>query len=111
MKTTKKVSSHVADAAMDASKKGKASLFARFFADDSKWQPAVAVLLFLVIWALLGFYESALLRRTESLSLFVFDATFYNSMLSVPAGALSLVGSFLVQFFQKRLPYSHNILK
>lgn len=99
MKTTKKVSSHVADAAMDASKKGKASLFARFFADDSKWQPAIAVLLFLVIWALLGFYESALLRRTESLSLFVFDATFYNSMLSVPAGALSLVGSFLVQFF------------
>ena len=98
-KTTKKVSSHVADAATDTSNKGRASLFARFFADNSKWQPAVAVLLFLVLWALLGFYESALLRRTESLSLFLFDTTFYNSILSVPAGVLSLVGAFLVQFF------------
>lgn len=99
MKTTKKVSSHVADAATDTSNKGKVSSFARFFADDAKWQPAVAVLFFVAIWVLLGFYESALLRRTESLSLFVFDTTFYNSILSVPAGILSLVGSFLVQFF------------
>lgn len=99
MKTTKKVSSHVADAATDTSNKGKVSSFARFFADDAKWQPAVAVLFFVAIWVLLGFYESALLRRTESLSLFVFDTTFYNSILSVPAGTLSLVGSFLVQFF------------
>ncbi len=99
MKTTKKVSSHVADAATDTSNKGKVSSFARFFADDAKWQPAVAVLFFVAVWVLLGFYESALLRRTESLSLFVFDTTFYNSILSVPAGTLSLVGSFLVQFF------------
>lgn len=99
MKTTKKVSSHVADAATDTSNKGKASLFARFFADDAKWQPAVAVLFFVAVWTLLGFYESALLRRTESMSLFLFDTTFYNALLSVPAGALSLVGSFLVQFF------------
>ncbi len=99
MKTTKKVSSHVVDAATDTSNKGKVSSFARFFADDAKWQPAVAVLFFVAIWVLLGFYESALLRRTESLSLFVFDTTFYNSILSVPAGTLSLVGSFLVQFF------------
>lgn len=102
MKTTKKVSAPAAGgaSAADTPKKGpKTSLFSRLFADDARWQPAVAVLFFVAVWGLLGFYESALLRRTESLSLFLFDTTFFDSMLSVPAGALSLAGSFLVQFF------------
>lgn len=100
-KTTRKGSSHAAGNAVrvDAPKKEKPSLLSRLFASSARWQPAVAILFFVAVWALLGFYESALLRRTESLSLFVFDTTFYNSVLSVPAGLLSLVGSFLVQFF------------
>lgn len=100
-KTTKKVSAaNVQGTAADTSKKGfKESLISRMTAGTVKWQSAVALLFFVVIWALLAFYESALLQRTESLSLFLFDWTFFDSMLSAPAGILSYAGSFLVQFF------------
>ena len=54
---------------------------------------------FIVLWALLAFYESALLKRTESFSLFLFDGTYFDTMMSVPAGMLSYIGSFLNQFF------------
>ena len=97
-KTTKKVSAPVAGeaAAVDAPKSdSRVSLLSRLTADTARWQKAVAILFFIAVWALLGFCESSLLRRVESLSLFVFDTTFYNSILSVPAGALSLVDSFL----------------
>ena len=56
-------------------------------------------LFFIVLWAVLAFYESALLRRTESMSLFLFDRTFFEGMLTVPAGILSYLGCFFVQFF------------
>ena len=97
-KTTKKVSvSTVQGTAADASKGGvKPSILSRFAA---QWQQTVAAILFVVLWAFLAFYESALLQRTESLSLFVYDTTFLNSILLVPAGMLSLLGSFLIQFF------------
>ena len=101
-KTTKKVSAPVAGeaAAADALKSdSRVSLLSRLTADTARWQKAVAILFFIAVWALLGFCESSLLARVESLSLFVFDTTFYDSILSVPAGALSLAGSFLVQFF------------
>ena len=100
-KTTKKVSAaNVQGTAADTSKKGfKESLISRMTAGTVKWQSVVALLFFVVIWALLAFYESALLQRTESLSLFLFDWTFFDSMLAAPAGILSYAGSFLVQFF------------
>lgn len=101
-KTTKKVSAPVAGeaSAADALKSdSRVSLLSRLTADTARWQKAVAILFFIAVWALLGFCESSLLARVESLSLFVFDTTFYDSILSVPVGALSLAGCFLVQFF------------
>ena len=88
-KTTKKVSAPVAGeaAAVDAPKSdSRVSLLSRLTADTARWQKAVAILFFIAVWALLGFCESSLLRRVESLSLFVFDTTFYNTIISVPAG-------------------------
>ena len=58
-----------------------------------------AILFFAVVWALLAFYESALLFRVNELSVFLYDNVFYNEMMSMPAGILYYVASFLVQFF------------
>ena len=52
-----------------------------------------------MLFGVLAFYESALLRRIDSLSLFLFDDLYFKEMASVPAGLLSYVGCFLVQFF------------
>ena len=100
-KTTRKVSAaNVQGTAADTSKKGsKESLISRMTAGTLKWQPAVALLFFVLIWVLLAFYESALLQRTESMSLFLFDGTFFAPMSATPAGILSYVGCFLIQFF------------
>lgn len=58
-----------------------------------------AILFFAVLWALLAFYEPALLFRVNELSLFLYDDMFYNEMVSVPAGHLYYVASWFVQFF------------
>ena len=63
------------------------------------WSDAFAVLFFIVVWALLAFRESALLFRVNELSVFLYDNLFYEEMLSVPAGVLYYVASWLVQFF------------
>ena len=52
----------------------------------------------LVTWLLLSFYESALLQRVDAQSLFLFDGTFFERSMRVPAGFLGYVGSFLTQF-------------
>ena len=64
-----------------------------------KGQKIVVALLFVALWAVLAFYEGALLRRVDSLSLFLFDDLYFYEMTSVPAGMLSYVGCFLNQFF------------
>ena len=64
-----------------------------------KAQKYIVPCFFIVLWALLAFYESALLKRTESFSLFLFDGTYFDTMMSVPAGMLSYIGCFLNQFF------------
>lgn len=56
-------------------------------------------LFFVGIWALLSFYETAGLFRVSELSLFLFDEVYFYEMMSVPAGFLMYVASFLVQFF------------
>lgn len=56
-------------------------------------------LFFIALWAVLAFYESALLKRSASMSLFLFDSTFFEGMLAVPAGMLSYLGCFFIQFF------------
>lgn len=63
-----------------------------------KAQKFIVPCFFIALWALLAFYESALLKRTESFSLFLFDGTYFDTMMSVPAGMLSYIGCFLNQF-------------
>ena len=62
-------------------------------------QTVAVALFFVVVWAVLAFYESALLERTESMSLFLFDSVYFDNMVSAPAGLLSYLGCFLIQFF------------
>lgn len=78
---------------------GGASILSRLASALPKAQKFIVPCFFVVLWALLAFYESALLKRTESFSLFLFDGTYFDSMLSVPAGMLSYIGCFLNQFF------------
>lgn len=56
-------------------------------------------LFFAILWAVLAFYEHALLKRTASMSLFLYDSTFFEGMMAVPAGMLSYLGCFFIQFF------------
>ena len=58
-----------------------------------------AILFFVVVWALLAFRESALLFRVNELSVFLYDDLFYEEMMTMPAGILYYVASWLVQFF------------
>ncbi|MBQ2127299.1 MAG: hypothetical protein II198_06525 [Bacteroidaceae bacterium] len=58
-----------------------------------------AVFFFVAVWALLAFCESALLFRVNELSVFLYDDLFYEEMMSLPAGILYYVASWLVQFF------------
>lgn len=58
-----------------------------------------AILFFIVVWALLAFYEPALLFRVNELSAFIYDDLFFAELMSVPAGFLSYIGCWLVQFF------------
>lgn len=57
----------------------------------SQMQKFVVPVFFVALWAVLAFYESALLQRTESFSLFLFDATYFDNMMSLPAGLLSYI--------------------
>ena len=65
----------------------------------TNWSNLFAILFFVTVWALLAFRESALLFRVNELSVFLYDDLFYKEMLSVPAGILYYVASWLVQFF------------
>lgn len=60
------------------------------------WQ---AILFLVAAWALLSFYEPALLFRVNELSVFLDNDIFYKEMMSAPAGLLSYVGCYLVQYF------------
>lgn len=57
------------------------------------------LLFFVAVWALFAFYEQALLFRVSDLSVFLFNGLFFDEMVSVPAGFLSYIASFMVQFF------------
>lgn len=57
------------------------------------------ILLFVALWAVLSFLESAQLHRIQDLSLFLPTELFFDEIMKSPAGALSYIGTFLVQFF------------
>lgn len=91
-KTTKNVSAKgipVHDTAASDRCKDRGLLYARY----------LPLLFFVVIWAMLAFYDYSTLYRLEQQSLFLFDDLFFKETVSVPAGMLSYIGSFLVQFF------------
>ena len=60
---------------------------------------AFPIMFFAVVWALLAFYEEGLLFRVNELSLFLYDDLYYEEMMSAPAGLLSYISCYLVQFF------------
>lgn len=64
-----------------------------------KYGAIIAALFFLVEWGMLAIYDSSTLERIEHLSTFFFDGIYFKEMMSAPAGFLSYIGSFLVQFF------------
>lgn len=61
-------------------------------------QMAVAVF-FVAVWALLAFGESATLFRVSEQSLFLYNGHFFREALALPAGFLSYLGAFFIQFF------------
>ena len=54
---------------------------------------------FVMLWLLLVVFEQALLFRVNELDLFLFNKVYFNEMMAVPAGFLSYIASFMVQFF------------
>ena len=60
-----------------------------------------AILFFIAVWAILAFHEQGLLFRVSELSLFLDDDLYYKEMMSAPAGFLSYIACYLVQFFHK----------
>lgn len=64
-----------------------------------KLAKALPLIFFIGVWAVLSTYESAQLFRINELSVFLFDDLFFEKMMTVPAGMLRYVSSFLVQFF------------
>lgn len=62
-------------------------------------QQVIAFAFFAVVWCMLAFYEWAFLKRLDSMSLFLFDGYYFNSMTAAPSGLMSYIGCFLIQFF------------
>lgn len=74
------------------------SPFFRFNITDRVLKYGV-LLFFVAVWSLLVFYDTAQLYRLESLSVFLDTKLFFNEMMKAPAGFLSYIASYLLQFF------------
>lgn len=72
-----------------------------FFAalNASKLSRMAVGVFFIVVWALLAFWEDATLFRVSEQSLFLFNTHFFNQAVALPAGFLSYLGTFFIQFF------------
>ena len=93
MKNTRKNEIRKEQASSHASKR-------RFnFEFTEKNNKLLAFTFFVALWLLLTFFESAQLYRIQDLSLFLNTKMFFKDMMQAPAGFLSYVGCFLVQFF------------
>lgn len=64
-----------------------------------RWGALAVALFFVAEWAMLSFYDSSTLARIEQLSAFYYNSIFFKEAMSAPAGMLSYVGSFFIQFF------------
>ena len=62
--------------------------------------PRIAVgVFFVALWALLAFWESATLFSVSEQSLFLYTGHFLRESMALPAGFLSWLGAFFIQFF------------
>ncbi|MBR2607211.1 MAG: hypothetical protein IKC70_04700 [Bacteroidaceae bacterium] len=92
MKNTKKNETG-GRAASHASKK-------RFnFAFTEKTTKRLTLAFFVILWLLLAFFESVQMYRIQDQSLFLNTGLFFKEMMVAPAGLLSYIGCFLIQFF------------
>lgn len=65
---------------------------------SNKLLTGIGILLAAALWAVLVFHDSQFFRKTEDLSLFLFDRLFVLEAFKTPGGVLGLAGSFLTQF-------------
>lgn len=69
------------------------------FAFTEKTTKRLVLAFFVILWLLLAFFESVQLYRIQDLSLFLNTQLFFKEMMQAPAGLLSYIGCFLIQFF------------
>lgn len=81
-----------------AAQAAKKSFFATL--DASRISNIIAGVFFVVVWALLVFRENATLLRACEQSLFLFNGHFFREAMVLPAGFLSYLGTFFIQFFR-----------
>ncbi len=56
-------------------------------------------LFFIAVWGLLAFWDADVLYRVSEQSLFLFNKHFFVESMTLPAGFLSWLGAFFIQFF------------
>ncbi len=69
------------------------------FTFTEKMVKRLTMMFFVVLWLLLTIFESVQLHRIQELSLFLPTEQFFKEMMAAPAGILSYIGCFLIQFF------------
>ena len=70
----------------------------KFSFDIARYAEYLSWAFFAVVWALLVFYDGDTLYRASEQSLFLFNSHFFNESMTLPAGFLSYIGAFFVQF-------------
>lgn len=70
-----------------------------FKVNISRWSEGFALAFFAVVWGVLAFYDGDTLFRVSEQSLFLFTQHFFNEAVALPAGFLSYIGTFFIQFF------------
>lgn len=70
----------------------------KFLFDIARYVEYMPWAFFAVVWALLVFYDADTLYRASEQSLFLFNGHFFNESMTLPAGFLSYIGAFFVQF-------------
>ncbi len=71
----------------------------RGFSFTEKTLKRLVLISFAAVWLLLAFFESVQLYRINELSLFLPTEQFFKEMMTAPAGMLSYISCFLIQFF------------
>ena len=69
------------------------------FAFTEKTAKRLILAFFVILWLVLAFFESVQLYRIQDQSLFLNTTLFFKEMMQAPAGLLSYIGCFLIQFF------------